>query len=218
MNPARRAALIAAGCFPFTIGAFQQALAMGRVPVTQGINTIKGDVRVNDRPATVGQNLRTGDSIATGADSETLYVIGDSAFFLRARSRVTVESALSGKIAMRLLSGALASVFGKGEHVLGAPTATVGVRGTAVYLDTTIQDSLYFCLCYGGASLSQDARPGDAYDFTTRHHDQPMFLDRDGTRRPAGAINHTDTELIFLESVFGREPPFMGTPGLQLYR
>ena len=218
MNASRRRALIAAGCFPFTIGALQEALAAGRVPTMQGINTIKGDVRVNDAPARVGQNLANGDTVSIGADSEALYVIGDSAFFLRANGRARIESAVNGKVVLRVLAGAMASVFGKGQHSLHTATATVGVRGTAAYLDTS-GPSTYFCLCYGAADLSLTARPNQApSSLSTRHHDSPFYIAADGTLTPAPTIGHTDTELIFLEGLFGREPPFVGDPTITPYR
>jgi len=217
MDASRRRALIAAGCFPFSIGALQNALAAGRVPTMQGINTIKGEVRVNDAAARVGQNLANGDVVSTGDASEALYVIGDSAFFLRANGRVRIESNVSGKVVMRLLAGAMASVFGKGQHSLQTATATVGVRGTAAYLDTS-GPSTYFCLCYGEADLSLAARPGQPLGLTTRHHESPFYIAANGTLTSAPTIGHTDTELIFLEALFGREPPFVGDPGITLYR
>jgi len=45
---------------------------------------------------------------------------------------------------------------------------------------------------------------------TTSHHDQPRFI-YSGEKRidPAPVINHSDQELILLERLVGRVPPFV---------
>ena len=45
---------------------------------------------------------------------------------------------------------------------------------------------------------------------TTLHHDQPRFI-YSGEKRidPASVINHSDQELILLERLVGRVPPFV---------
>ena len=47
---------------------------------------------------------------------------------------------------------------------------------------------------------------------TTKHHEQPLLLKESGgalRTEPGGFRNHTDEELIMLEKLCGREPPFM---------
>ena len=46
----------------------------------------------------------------------------------------------------------------------------------------------------------------------TTHHEQPLVLTQKGgilAAEPGPFRNHTDDELIMLESLVGREPPFM---------
>ena len=46
----------------------------------------------------------------------------------------------------------------------------------------------------------------------TTHHEQPLLLREDGgimRAEPGPFRNHTDDELVMLESLVGREPPFM---------
>ena len=68
---------------------------------------------------------------------------------------------------------------------------------------------MYFCLCYGDAVVDG---PGMASKTVkTTHHEEPLIL-RDGgvmTAEPGPFRNHSDAELIMLESLVGREPPFM---------
>ena len=74
----------------------------------------------------------------------------------------------------------------------------------------------YFCLCYGTAEVA--ATMGGAREsYSTRHHESPRYIYGDGRKRaivPAGVANHTDSELILLESLVGRSPPqsFMDSP------
>ena len=118
--------------------------------------------------------------------------------------------------AVRLLSGRLLSVFGKGgPRQLVTSTATVGIRGTGAYMEAEALRT-YFCLCYGSVELTT-AR-GDARDvYSTEHHESPRYVYNDGRARPivmANVANHTDDELIMLEALVGRTPPpsFMFSP------
>src|SRR5205085_317543 len=95
-------------------------------------------VRVNGKPAKQGLVLRPGDTVQTGAKSQAVFVIGQDAFLLRAGSRVETSSAAGSLVAdvLRLTTGKLLSVFAKGEgRTLETPTATIGIRGTGIYLE-----------------------------------------------------------------------------------
>ena len=53
----------------------------------------------------------------------------------------------------------------------------------------------------------------------TLHHEQPRYILAKGAPQMimrAPVVNHTDAELVFLESLVGREPPFVGK-GFQPY-
>lgn len=191
-----------------SIGALQRAIAAGRVPLVQGINQINGSVSINGTPASVGQVIRAGDTIATGPDSSAFFVVGDSAFVMRSHSIMRVDAASTGRMIMRLLTGALASVFGPGQHVVQSSAATVGIRGTAVYMEAG-EANTYLCLCYGAADFTTPARPGQVTELVSRYHDSPLYIANDGTLARAPLINHTDAELIMLESLVGRVPPFV---------
>src|SRR5260221_424234 len=58
---------------------------------------------------------------------------------------------------------------------------------------------------------------GARESYSTRHHESPRYIYGDGRKRaivPASVANHTDSELILLESLVGRSPPqsFMDSP------
>ena len=117
--------------------------------------------------------------------------------------------------AVQLITGKLLGVFGSGgERRLVTATASIGIRGTGAYMEAEPQRT-YFCLCYGTAEVA--ATMGGAREsYSTRHHESPRYIYGDGKRAivPASVANHTDSELILLESLVGRSPPqsFMDSP------
>ena len=124
------------------------------------------------------------------------------------------EMAETGGVLSRILiqSGRVLSVFGKKPVVIKAANATIGIRGTGAYVEVD-PGKVYFCLCYGEADLDGPGMSAPKRIKTT-HHESPLVItDRGGVMvaDPAGVVNHTDDELVMLEALVGREPPF--TPG-----
>lgn len=197
-------------------GFLQRALAAGVAPVPPGLHKLTGQVTVNGQPARQGQLIRPGDTVATGPDGEAIYVIGQDAFLQRSGSTVSFGTQLGNTVAdfMRVLNGRILSVFGKGERQLRFSTATIGIRGTACYIEEGVKAETYFCLCYGSAQITPAAAPAEATTITTRHHDHPLWIGND-MKMPtmmvsAPVVNHTDAELTLLENLVGRWPPFYG--------
>lgn len=193
-------------------GLIGKTLAAGNSPATQGIRRLSGSVMVNGSTAVVGTPIRPGDTVVTAANSEVVYVVGQDAFMQRAQSRVSFgDSAAVG--ALRVISGKLLSVFGKGEKHILTPTATIGIRGTGCYIEAAAEQ-VYFCLCYGEADLVPTAAPAEREIIRTTHHDHPLNIHKDKKMPkmmvPAAVINHTDAELTLLENLVGRWPPFDG--------
>lgn len=198
-------------------GLIRDALAKGDVPLKSGLQRIRGEVIVNHRPAAEGQIINWGDTIVTGRNSEALYVIGQDAFLQRELSTVSF-GADAAKNLMRVISGKLLSVFGKGSKTIQTATATIGIRGTGCYIEeegTAAKARTYFCLCYGSVDLTPKAAPREAESYTTTHHDRPMYIHNDMKMAkmmvPAEVINHTDEELSMCEGLVGRVTPFHGT-------
>jgi hypothetical protein len=220
MQPRRRLlkALAAAGLLgPAGIsGLIRDALAKGDAPVQPGLHKIRGEVVVNRRLATEGQLIKPGDTVVTGANSEAIYVIGQDAFMQRELTTVNF-GAEAAKNLMRVVSGKILSVFGKGAKTIQVSTATIGIRGTGCYIEEENYGAsarTYFCLCYGEVELTPSAAPREAERYSTTHHDKPMYIHNDMKMAkmmvPAGVINHTDDELTLLETLVGRVPAFYG--------
>jgi hypothetical protein len=190
------------------IGALpRDALANASKPVTPGMYKTTGMVTINGKPAVPGMAIGAGDSIVTGANSEAIYVIGQDAFLQRASSTVSF-SGVSADV-MRVLSGKILSVFGKGSKKLETATATIGIRGTGCYIESEAR-RVYFCLCYGVAEVIPSADTNRVEIVETRYHDHPLYI-HDSSRPlfvDAPVINHSDLELKLLESLVGRWPPF----------
>ncbi|MBS4096481.1 MAG: FecR domain-containing protein [Sulfuricella sp.] len=218
MSPSRRRLLrhlLASGALGAGgIGGFiSAALAKGDIPIKPGLNHLKGEVKINGRPAKVGDPVQRGDTVETGKASETVLVIERDAFLIRDNSQVQF-GADAVKQTLRLITGKVLSVFAKGEHTLRTPTATIGIRGTGGYLEAVEAERNYFCLCYGEADVETSG--GHRTTYRTTHHEHPLFLARDGEMSAAEVMNHSDAELTMLENLVGRWPPF-GVDGYSRY-
>jgi hypothetical protein len=187
------------------------ALAAGRVE--KGIHRVRGEVLVNGAPARAGMELRAGDLIVTGRPAELLFVTDRDAFLVRDGARVELDGQAGQLVVtgLRVVTGAVLSVFAPGTpKQIRTPTATVGIRGTGVYVEIEVGRT-YVCTCYGTADLAATADPQRYREtVTTRHHDEPRYVYAGGDQVLANApvINHTDDELRMLEQLVGRTPPF----------
>jgi hypothetical protein len=202
----------AAGSAALALGMAQlrQALAADAVP--KGVARVRGEATIGGRPAQRGMVVRPDDVVTTGRDAELVFVVGRDAFLARSHSRVELSGAgrfvVSG---LRIVTGALLSVFapGRGRRIETA-TASIGIRGTGIYVEVQ-KNRTYACTCYGEAELTPVDEPKEAETVRTTHHDQPRYIYPKGMPRMierAPVVNHTDAELVLLESLVGRKVPF----------
>ena len=203
-------------------GLIQDALAKGDLPAISGVNTLSGNATVNGQPAKVGTAVKPGDKVTTDKGSYAVIVVGKDAFLLRDSTSVVFEQSKDkpGVLDNVLIAtGKVLSVFNKrAEKGVGirAANATIGIRGTGCYIEVR-ESRTYFCLCYGEAAID-GAGMAQSKIIKTIHHESPVWLDdRGGVMKveSAGFVNHNDDELIMLEKLTGREPPFvkMGMTG-----
>lgn len=196
--------LLASGLLAATPGALA-----GRVPrpmsADKSIYSLQGSLTINGKPASENSLVQPDDLLKTGPNSQAIFVVGHDAFILRANSelQLSADNALVG--GLRLVTGALLSVFGKSRHKIQTPTSTIGIRGTGVYVEAQ-PDLSYVCTCYGVTEIS--AQGGATETVESRHHDAPKYVTAKGEILPAGFINHTDEELMLVETLVGRTPPF----------
>ena len=179
-------------------GGWAAAQAQGRGNIVE----LRGDVLKNGEALRPGSHIAPGDNVQTGPDSTVVFVVGSNAYMVRQNTRLALDGDAPGAVkALRLLSGAVASVWGRGpERQVVMPTATAGIRGTGVYAEVFAEQAFrgYFCNCYGTVALDAG---GESVLSQARYH-QSFWAEpapRNGRLlTPARAINHTDDELEFL--------------------
>jgi hypothetical protein len=223
-DPRRRTLMqmLAAGLFGTGSAASNLALAQilgsppSKLPPGKSIYRISGEVTVNGQKANLETKIGGGSTIHTGRDSELVYVVGESAYIARPNTQIVVETSTaeaSVVTGLRLLAGKLLSVFPSRRPVqLQTKTASIGIRGTGVYLESE-PDQTYFCTCYGVADVTALDDPTSKETVAASHHDRPLYI---VANEPAGRkirnapfINHTDQELMLIETLVGRQPPFV---------
>jgi len=198
----RRGFIAAAGAWS-AMGGFAAARAQQRSNVVE----FRGDALLNGQRLASGQTIQTGDEVATGPGAHLVFVIGNSAFQVRQNSRLTVErgATLNAVSVLRLITGAVASAWGRGDtRRVVLPTLTAGIRGTGVYAEVFPADRSYFCNCYGTVEMSAG---GDRMLSQSDYH-QSFWGEvepRNGRLlTPAKAINHTDEEMESLAALIGQ--------------
>jgi len=183
----------------------RDALAQGR---ERGIYRVRGEVEVNGQPAREGATVGAGDAIRSGADGEIVFVVGRDAMLVRRNSNVSLLAD-----GFRAVTGAVLSVFAAGaRREIRTETAVIGIRGTGVYIEAEAART-YVCTCFGETILEPVGDPASREIVRTRHHEQPRYIMAAGSPQmlmQAPVINHSDAELILLEGIVGRRPPFVG--------
>jgi len=178
------------------------------------VHDLRGKVTINGTPATNRSEIKPGDRIVAGSDGHFVFVIGQDAFMVRSRSELVIER-YEGEGLLRLVTGALGAVFGRGrKRQVIAGNVTAGIRGTGVYLETR-GDGTYFCTCWGTVELGVVDDPSD-FELvqSTRHAPRLVAAQpQGGTRfRPAAFETHTDQEMDILQKCVGRRSPIL-VPG-----
>jgi len=191
-------------------GWFSRKLAADR-----SVHSCNGQALVNGQQADLKTRIRAGDRIETrGAGSEIIFGVGADSFLMRSDCQLEISGSDFLIQSLRLLSGSLLSVFGQRKAnqavTMYGPTATLGIRGTGVYMEAE-PDLTYLCTCYGSVALASSADPDDSEIITTTNHDLPRYITSEpvkGTRiRAAPVKNHSDSELKLLEAIVGRKVP-----------
>jgi hypothetical protein len=194
----RRSFMTAASAW-VAMGGFSAAHAQQRTNIVD----YQGDAMVNGEALTRDRTILTGDSIQTGPNSNLIFVIGNSSFQVRQNSRFTVERGptLFAVSVLRILTGGVAAVFGKGtRRQVVTPTLTAGIRGTGIYSEVFEAQNFrsYFCNCYGTIDMGAG---GDSTVSQSSYHQSfwGEVTPKNGHYlTAANAINHTDEEMEYL--------------------
>ncbi|MEQ1916273.1 MAG: hypothetical protein ABL856_06075 [Gallionella sp.] len=223
-DPRRRTLImvLAAGAFSAGMGS-KQALAWGffgsvpeKLPPTKSIYSLKGKVLVNGQEANMATIIHPNDTVETGPQSELIFVVGGHSMIMRENTVLK----LAGKEeedsfliqGLRMLTGKLLTVSRSQGTQIRTATATIGIRGTGYYIESD-PEKTYFCTCYGLTEVESKEDPTSRDTVASKHHDKPLYIlngEPEGKNiRPAPFINHTDHELMLIEALVGRTPPFV---------
>ncbi len=187
-----------------------------KMPASRSIYRLTGSAWINGKKANPQSIIRPGDTVETGKSSEMIFVVNTHSMIIRSETRLEIEREddddnfiLSG---LRLLAGKLLSVSRNTPIRVSTLTATIGIRGTGWYAEADPEQT-YFCTCYGTTRISANQDPLSEEIVNAKHHDRPLYILNQGNEgeliREAPFINHTDQELMLIEALAGREPPFV---------
>ncbi|MBF0293634.1 MAG: hypothetical protein HQL96_00475 [Magnetococcales bacterium] len=177
-------------------------------PMRQEIHQLEGSLTVDGRPAGPDTLIRPGQTVATSGQGRLTLVMGEDAFLLGPSTRVAFQPADSRQpmtsTGFTLQAGRILSVFGPGPRGIKTPTATIGIRGTGLFLQAEPERD-YLCLCYGRIEIRMHAKPEQVIPLESRYH-ASRYLSGASAPSKAPMHNHTDEELFLLESLVNRRP------------
>src|SRR3954471_23795846 len=172
------------------------------------VRELSGEVTVNDFAASRQRALQPGQTLRTGADGRVWFTIGNDAFFLRPNSRLRLDGSRSSEPIidlLRLVTGALGATFQRGmRRSIATATATIGIRGTGVYIEATPAWT-YACTCFGTTEVSSSLN--ERFAVSAQSHEARLI-------RPGVPIartsfeRHTNEEMAAREALVGRPNPF----------
>jgi hypothetical protein len=175
------------------------------------VREVTGDVTLNQVRLARTSMLEAGQTLRTGADGRVWFTLGDDAYFLRPQSELRLDAWRTREPVvdlLRLVTGALGATFARGmHHTLIAPTATIGIRGTGIYLTAT-PDAAYLCTCFGATDIATVPTGAvESIGVATEFHQARRI---DGRKRIVAAPfeGHTSEEIANLEALVGRQNPF----------
>jgi len=185
-------------------------LVLPTVAEGNSIQQLSGSVFVNRKYANEGTAINPGDIVTVAHGGMVSFTVGQDAFLLRGGTTMKIESDDSSLVkALRLFTGAMLGVFGSGEKMIHLNTATIGIRGTGLYLDNA-PDKTYFCTCYGETELRVNGMKSQI--LTAMHHNAVMIYTppsgKNKIHNMIGFEYHTDDELRATEALQGRKVPF----------
>jgi hypothetical protein len=187
-----------------------------KLPPGQSIYRLNGIATVNGQQANLSTLIKPNDVVETGAKSELVFVVGGHSMIMRENTHLKMEGKENNASfliqGLRLLAGKMLTVSRSQGTQIRTTTATIGVRGTGYYMEAD-PERTYFCTCYGLTDIESTNDPTSQDTVAAKHHDKPLYIlanEPEGKNlRLAPFINHTDQELMLIETLVGRTPPFV---------
>jgi hypothetical protein len=172
------------------------------------VRELAGEVTLNGLRVTRQSALQAGQTLATGADGQVRFTVGKDAFFLRPNSRMRLDASRPSEPFidfLRLLTGGLGATFEPGmQRSIVTPTASIGIRGTGVYIEAAPQWT-YACTCFGTTELSSSLN--ERITVSAHQHEARLIRPNVPIAREA-MERHTSEEMAALEALVRRPNPF----------
>jgi len=187
------------------------ANSAGRKRLNGVIHQLEGDVYINKHHANQSSQITAGNRVTVAHGGKLVFSMGEDTYLLQEGSSLEVKSEDNVIVSsLTLLTGGLLAVFGarKRPTKIHTRTATIGIRGTGVYLNSQ-PESLYFCTCYGNTDLNLGHNHIEQIQAT--HHSAFEIngnTEKTTSMKATQVLNHTDDELRMLEQYSGRKPLF----------
>lgn len=175
------------------------------------IRELEGEVFVNKNIANEMTTIKSGDIVSVAYGGRLIFSIGEDTYLVKGGSSLEVESHNNATVSgLRLFTGGLLAAFGKRKTptTIYTRTATIGIRGTGVYINSH-PENLYFCTCYGTTDLHL-GRHHTEHIQSTHHHALEISGNSENTMvmKATQVLDHTDEELRLIEQYSGRKPSF----------
>jgi len=187
----------------------------------------RGKILVNGKPLSRNTKITANSIVQTrGKNSVAKFVIGKDAFRVGENAKVSFKG--KNKVSsIRVYKGTLLGAFKKGrKRKITTTNATMGIRGTAVFVDAISKDKTGFCTCYGKTLAYSSDNISSKRKLEATHH-KMVYIENQEVHKASvfhGLYeylihpSHTDVQLRELEAMVGRIPAFdkNGRPFIEL--
>jgi hypothetical protein len=160
------------------------------------VEYLEGDVRIDGRPAYLGQEVELGSWVQTGPNGAAEVVFEGANVFRLGSNTVAVLSIGRSRQEVDLKHGSMAAVFdrlrtlsGRDTFDVRTPTGAGGVRGTSFFFRVVNSETTYVCACNGTLELAPSNE--DSFVESAVAHSAYYF------RRTEGGVSVEEAELQF---------------------
>jgi len=179
---------------------------------------IKGKVLVNGKNFNQDSNLNLED-VAVIETNNTLALLKNdqNGFLIRPNTKIKF---FKNKI-RELVKGSVHGIFGKqsNELKIKTPRGTIGVRGTAAYIEYEQKfDRTYVCNCYGETAV-YDLNNKELKVLSNKYH-TPLVINNNNRidNSPYNyPLNHFDDNINSIENFLGRKPKWELPEGKMIF-
>ena len=173
---------------------------------------LSGEVWLNGDRLRPNQSVQTGDAIETGSRGHLVFVIGRTAFQVRAHTALSVMRGTTFLTVseLQVKHGGVVSVWAQSTPSrIVTPQVTVNVKQAGVYTEVSAPHRrTYCCNCFGQVQLITQ---GEVKASHAEHH-QSFWVDapQGGLDRleAAPVVKHTDQEVVFLNQLLHQKSPW----------